>query len=326
MATEFFEKRTLQGSINVACKYEDGTVRYWNTRKEIVIEHIKEIVEEYQADGYILTLRQLHYQLVTKNYIINHDTAYKKLGNILDDCRYSGIIDWEAIEDRGRVPYLPYWAHDHQDALQDTINSFRIDRQNGQDNHIELWTEKDALSGILRRTTEKYHIQLVVNKGYTSSSAIYKAYQRFLRRIRNGQTVTVLYFGDHDPSGLDMIRDIRERLELMFNNGENYELFLYPNKPIDEVFQVVQIGLSMAQIKKYKLPPNPTKLTDSRSNNYIKQFGKICWEVDALKPQILTKIVETNIEKQIDIPLFKRVLETESEELAALKSFLSEGE
>lgn len=317
MSHEKFENRSLTGNINVACKYDDGTVRYWQTRKEDVIKHIVQIVDEYAEDGYILTLRQLHYQLVTNNWIINHDTAYKKLGSILDDCRYGGIIDWDAIEDRGRIPYLPYWAHDHQDALQDTIDSFRIDRQDGQDNYVELWTEKDALSGILKRTTEKYHIQLIVNKGYTSSSAIYKAYHRFTKQIISGKRVTVLYFGDHDPSGLDMIRDIRERIEFMFNNGESSLMQLADS------FQVIPIGLTMAQIKKYKLPPNPTKLTDSRSGKYVKQFGKICWEVDALKPQTLTDIVETNIKKQIDMVLFEEVMEVEAIELSTLKGFIS---
>lgn len=320
MAQEFFEKRILTGSINVACKYDDGTVRYWQARKEDVIEHIKEIIEEYQDEGYVLTLRQLHYQLVTKNYIINHDTAYKKLSNILDDCRYAGIVDWSAIEDRGRVPYLPYWAHDSQDALNDTIESFRIDRQKGQQNHVELWTEKDALSGILRRSTEKYHIQLVVNKGYTSSSAIYRAYQRCVQRISAGQQVTILYFGDHDPSGLDMIRDIRERLEFFLRMGDNHELFQF--REISSWFKVIPIGLTMQQIRKYKLPANPTKLTDSRSDNYVKQFGKICWEVDALKPQVLTQIVETNVEHQIDMDLFNKMLQIEDKELRILKGFV----
>lgn len=373
MAKEFFENRTLTGSINVACKYDDGSTRYWTDNKEDVIRRIKQIIAEYEQEGYVLTLRQLHYQLVTNNWIVNHDTAYKKLSNILDDCRYAGIVDWDAIEDRGRVPYLPYWAHDSQDALNDTINQFRIDRQKGQENYVELWTEKDALSGILKRSTQKYHIQLVVNKGYTSSSAIYNAYQRFVDRIERGQRVTVLYFGDHDPSGLDMIRDIRERLTFFMVNGDS---FGYGNTIYDEqiskwwsdnkytihdlidgdytcdkfvrwinrddrkgheefkrgqirmflaekkLFQVIPIGLTMQQIKKYKLPPNPTKLSDSRSDKYVEQFGEICWEVDALKPQILTQIVETNVENQINIALFERVLKTEAKELNILKGFV----
>ena len=125
MAKEKFEDRRLTGNINVACKFDDGTIRYWNTKKEDVVNHIIQIVNEYAADNYVLTLRQLHYQLVTQNWIINHDTAYKKLGSILDDCRYGGVIDWNAIEDRGRVPYIPYSVEDVADALEDTVAQYR---------------------------------------------------------------------------------------------------------------------------------------------------------------------------------------------------------
>lgn len=315
MALEKFEDRKLTGQINVACKFDDGTVRMWNTRKEEVVEHIIEIVNEYAEEGYILTLRQLHYQLVGKNWIINHDTAYKKLGNILDDCRYSGVIDWTAIEDRGRVPHLLYSVDGVEDALQDTVDQYRRNRQEGQTNHVELWTEKDALSGILKRTTEKYHIQLVVNKGYTSSSAIYNAYQRIIENCRNSEFTTILYFGDHDPSGLDMVRDITDRLTLMVEKG-NYELVA------SDIFAIIHIGLTMEQIKKHKLSPNPTKLTDSRSANYVKKFGKTCWEVDALRPQILTAIVEAHIKKQIDMDTYNQLMEDEANDIERLKKMI----
>ena len=275
MSREKFEDRSLTGNVSITCKYDDGTVRIWDTRKEEVIEHIIDIVDEYESQGYRLTLRQLHYQLVKSNWIVNHDRAYKKLGGILDDCKYAGIIDWDNIEDRGRKPFLPYWVHSVEDALNDTVDQYRINRQEGQDVHVELWTEKDALSAILQRSTIKYHIQLVVNKGYTSSSAIYNAYKRCVSNIMNGRRVVILYFGDHDPSGLDMIRDIRNRLQLMLREGDYYDE-LFCDYPIEDLFSVLPIGLTMEQINQYKLPPNPTKLTDTRSKKYVKKFGKVC--------------------------------------------------
>jgi hypothetical protein len=323
MAKERFERRTLTGNINVACKFEDGTVRYWQTTKEEVVQHIIQIVNEYAKDGYVLTLRQLHYQMVTQNWIVNHISAYKKLGNILDDCRYGGVIDWDAIEDRGRVPYIPYAVRNVRHSLEDTIEQYRLDRQDGQKNHIELYTEKDALSGILSRVTSEYHIKLVVNKGYTSSSAIYSAYQRYAKLIERGKIVTVLYFGDHDPSGLDMVRDIKKRLYFMLRNGD-YKDFLYHHDIyLDDVLKIVPIGLTMEQIKKYKLPSNPTKLTDSRAKNYIQKFGRTCWEVDALKPQVLTQIVETNIASRIDLKLFNKMVAQENLDIKELKGILS---
>jgi hypothetical protein len=259
----------------------------------------------------------LHYQLVKSNWIVNHTSAYKKLGSIVDDCKYAGVIDWDYIEDRGRVPYIPYYVKDVEDALNDTIAQYRIDRQIGQDVHIELWTEKDALSGIMKRSTEKYHIQLIVNKGYTSSSAIYRAYQRVLINLSKGRNVVILYFGDHDPSGLDMVRDIRERIIFMLENGNDKLANIG-----DGDFEVLPIGLTMEQIKKYKLPPNPTKLTDSRADKYIKKFGKTCWEVDALSPRTLTAIIETNIKKIINMKQFSKMIDEENEGLKELREFV----
>jgi len=382
MAREKFENRTLKGKINVACKFDNNgsiTVRYWEADKEDVIKKIRYIVDLYSQQGYILSLRQLHYQFVTRNWIVNHDTAYKKLGSILDDCRYAGLVDWGAIEDRGRTPYLPFWVNNPDEGLQVIINQYRVNRQLDQDKYVELWTEKDALSGILRRSTSKYHIQLVVNKGYTSSSAAYNAYERGVEYILKGKKVVILYFGDHDPSGLDMVRDIRDRLTLFLAQGDQlrdddnfyklvekwwadneydlYDLFEYGHisrKEVDilaysqdyddkygdavsafangkiaryiqehDLFQVIPIGLTMEQIKEYDLPPNPTKITDSRSEAYVKQFGKTCWEVDALEPSVLTSIVETHITEHIDLDRYEAMIVQEKKDIEYLKNLIN---
>jgi hypothetical protein len=78
----------------------------------------------------------------------------------------------------------------------------------------------------------------------------------------------------------------------------------------------------MEQIKYYDLPPNPTKMTDTRSNKYIEHYGKTCWEVDALKPQVLTQIVETNIQDIIDMHLYNRVIIKENAGIQELKDFI----
>lgn len=373
---ERFESRRLTGDVKVACKFDDGTVRYWEDRKEQIVSRIIAIVKQYSSQGYRLTLRQLHYQLVSRNWIVNHDSAYKKLGNILDDCRYAGMIDWDAIEDRGRQPFIPYFSEDIADALDDTHRQYRIDRMQGQSQYIELWTEKDALSGILRRVTSRFHIQLVVNKGYTSSSAIYGSYKRIAERILKGQKAVVLYFGDHDPSGLDMIRDIRDRLMLFLTRGESLKEM---EKKVDDwwykegwhyvdiaqrydvdqatwdavqsendsdrrdkaieqldayriqwfieehnLFEVIGIGLTMAQIKQHNLPPNPTKMTDSRADGYVKKYGRTCWEVDALNPDTLTEIVTDEITGRIDKDQFDLMIEREKNERDEIKKLIDQ--
>lgn len=177
------------------------------------LETINSIIEEYAEQGYKLTLRQLYYQLVARGIVPNLQKEYAKLSTLLVKGRMAGVVDWEAIEDRIRVPFLPYWVIDIEDAIRDTVNQYRLDRQDGQEVYIELWVEKDALSGVLRKITSKYHINLMVNRGYSSCTAMHDAYKRLEEQEGEGKETYILYLGDHDPSGLDMIRDIRERLE-----------------------------------------------------------------------------------------------------------------
>lgn len=374
---EFFETRQLSGEIKIQLKTQGQPTRVWEADKGVLVKQITDIVVDYAEMGYVLTLRQLYYQLVKANAIPNHDTVYGKLSSVLDDCRYSGKIDWDAIEDRGRVPKLPYSVKGIEDAVKDTIDHYRLNRQEGQPKHIELWTEKDAISNILFRVTAKFHVRLVINKGYTSSSAAYSAYERFVEQFQAGKSVVILYFGDHDPSGLDMIRDIRERMLTFFTQGERlkekdsffekacetwwlksknsiYELneggylddktFMRIGRSDDQkqedvdayldavvrmyidehkLFQIIPIGLTEQQIKEYNLPPNPAKITDPRAKNYIAQFGRQSWEVDALRPDVLAKLVEDSILGILDVKQFNKIIKLEKSQVAELKKFVS---
>jgi hypothetical protein len=158
------------------------------------------------------------------------------------------MVDWDAIKDRGRIPKIPYCNESVQQAIEDAARTFRLDRQEDQQNVVEIWVEKDALSSILYRVASKYHIKLVVNKGYSSSTAMYEAYERFVEYFEQGKHVTILYFGDHDPSGKDMIRDIRERLTFMLCQGEycrNLELYDAENLPVkytDDELESIRTG------------------------------------------------------------------------------------
>lgn len=273
----------------------------------IRLDEINSIIDEYASDGYVLTLRQLYYQLVSRDIIPNKTSEYSKLSTILVKGRMAGVVDWDAIEDRIRVPYLPYSCDDVPDAMNDLINQYRLNRQEGQETYIELWVEKDALSGVLKRVTREYHIRLMVNRGYSSCTAIHDAYERFDSVGYPCSRKVILYLGDHDPSGLDMIRDIQERLDEF---GADVE--------------VIPIGLTMKQIEKYNPPPNPAKITDPRAKSYIQEYGGVSWEVDALNPKTLNTLVKKNIEKLIDINLFNEQLEQEERDKEELQGYVEQ--
>jgi hypothetical protein len=356
---EFITSKKLKGAIRIRLDEE----RVWVAEKAYVVHHIIKVVESYQAQGYKLTLRQLYYQLVAADYIPNHDKVYKKLSGIVNDVKYSGLINWDAIEDRGRVPHIAYSVANVQEAIDDAASYFRLDRQRGQEVNVEVWTEKDAISAILKRVTNRYGVRLVVNKGYTSSTAMYQSYCRFIDQINEGKKVRVLYFGDHDPSGLDMVRDIKERIiefickggridedkmqawweaghyvvrdaidfaeevsgedvaeklypMLPYHDGHDpsedvYDLFDFYRKWMwldqEELFEVVPVGLTMQQINTYNPPPNPAKIKDPRAKWYIRKFGAVSWEVDALKPQVMTQIITEAVEEVIDVELYRDV-------------------
>lgn len=218
-------------------------------RNKQLLTKVNEIINIYSQQGYQLTLRQLYYQLVTRNIVVNNSKEYDKLNNLITKGRLLGIVDWNAIVDRTRSPKLPYFNHNPEDAINDAYTQYRLDRQLNQKAYVELWVEKDALSAVLMRKTSHYHIHLMVNRGYSSTTAMYDSYNRILRAIEDKRKAYILYLGDHDPSGLDMVRDIYDRIVRMLANqpsgvqkliDENYEEFGIDellNKWMDKIYE-----------------------------------------------------------------------------------------
>lgn len=310
---ETFKKMRFEGKISIKMTEGKG---YWQADKKTLLDQIVTVCEEYKRNGDVLTLRQLYYQLVTINAIANDIKVYKKLSTIKDQLCYAGILDWDVFEDRGRKPVGAYYEHSIADAFERTANLYKLDRSKGQTNIVEVWCEKDAVSEILKRVALPYGARLCINKGYMGTSAIYDAYERFSSEFDCGNTVTILYFGDHDPSGLDMVRDIEDRLTFMFENGVKCQDF----NSFD--FNVISIGLTMEQIRKYNLPPNPAKVSDPRAAEYIAKYGEISWEVDGLKPAVMREILEENIKEQYDMDAYNEVLRDELKDKVKIRKII----
>lgn len=264
-----------------------------------LITHCDEVIEEYLGQGLRLTLRQLYYQLVTKNIIKNEERSYKNLSNLVSDARLSGMLDWDAIEDRIRVPRIPSEWPNIQDLVDSALYSYRLPRWETQENYIELWVEKDALAGVLRPLAHQYHVSMMVNRGYSSQSAMYEASKRYLNQSDNKIFRVILYLGDFDPSGEDMVRDIEDRMRI-FGCGDEFE--------------VRKIALTLSQVKKYNPPPNPTKHSDPRSKEFIAKYGASSWEVDAINPKELSRIIKKEIELYIDAELMETIITKENDD------------
>lgn len=263
------------------------------------------IIDEYDAQGFSLTLRQLYYQFVARDLLPNTERSYKNLGSLISDARLAGLIDWEAIVDRTRnLRSNSHWISG-ADMLETCVNQFQTDRWAKQPYRVEVWIEKDALIGVIEDVCERLDVPYFACRGYNSQSEQWAAGKRFYHYIRNGQDPVVLHLGDHDPSGIDMTRDNDDRLT-MFAHWGNVE--------------VKRLALNMDQVEQYGPPPNPTKLTDSRAPDYVQRYGYECWELDALEPRVMANLIETNILALRDDDLWQQSEEYEQ----SVKDKLSE--
>jgi len=297
----------------------EGHKDTWSCDQRGLLDTIVKITDEYQAKNLVLTQRQLYYQLVAKDIIPNAIEVYKRLSIFTTDARYAGLIDWDAIEDRGRKSERKSQWSGIKELIETAVRSYRRHRWDDQEYYIELFCEKQALEGVLKPIADKYHLHFGSNKGYSSSSAMYELYERVLDQIGNSKKVVILYLGDHDPSGKDMVRDIYTRIREFLIEGD----YALDPDVIDkyERFKVHALALTMEQICEFNPPPNPAKIKDPRAKAYIKEFGEISWELDALTPENLVYITENGILQYIELSKYIEVIEQEQRDVKALREF-----
>jgi hypothetical protein len=266
-----------------------------------IIGTANNICAEYQAQGYNLTLRQVYYQFVARGLLANKDTNYKRLGSIINDARLAGLMDWSYIQDRTRNVRGGFGGYANPGAYIESVADGYVEAiWRGQDYRPEVWVEKDALVDVVARGCAQDRVPHFSCRGYVSQSEMYEAAKRMERYDRRGLTPLVIHLGDHDPSGIDMTRDIRDRLSLMANT------------PVE----VRRIALTMEQIETYDPPPNPAKLTDSRGEGYVAEYGYESWELDALEPSVITALIQAELDTIVDRDLLeeRRAHEAEQED------------
>jgi len=249
------------------------------------IERANEIIEEFRGQGFDLTLRQLFYQFVARGLIANTQREYKNLGTIVSDGRLAGLVDWDAIVDRTRnLRALPHWESPEQ-IVQACARQFNHDLWADQPTYCEVWIEKDALVGVIEGVCNTWDVPHFSCRGYTSQSEMWVAARRIIARTAKGRKPSrIFHLGDHDPSGMDMTRDVQDRLELFGANAV-----------------VERLALNTDQVEQYDPPPNPAKLTDSRAQAYIRRHGRESWELDALDPRVIGDLIEEAIRGVIDL-------------------------
>ncbi|MBA7574204.1 hypothetical protein ES695_06215 [Candidatus Atribacteria bacterium 1244-E10-H5-B2] len=270
-----------------------------------LLAQVQKIIDSYD---FALTLRQIYYQLVAKQIIPNKEKYYKKLSWLCVKGRDEGILPEEKFVDRTRVfDKLSSWL-DLKDFMDTVKNAYRKDKWQDQDNYIEIWTEKDALRAVINAITHKYDIGLQIARGQYPRTGIYETSKRY--KAQSDKKCLLCYVGDYDPSGLAIYESIKERL---IKYGVNVEI---PDR----------VALTEEQIKKYRLPSDRAKKSDPNYKKFVEVTGsdKVV-ELDSLPPDILRKIIEDCIMKNIDYELLGLVQEKERDEGTRLDKFIKKG-
>lgn len=314
----------------------------WNPTGETlsIIEQADAICRTYAAQGYDLTLRQLYYQFVARALIPNNDRSYNRLGRIVNKARLAGLLDWDYIVDRTRnLEHVPHWSSP-SNVMRAAANGYARDKWATQPTRVEVWVEKEALAGVISQVADRHDVAWFSCRGYVSQSELWAAARRHYAYIEGGQNVVVVHLGDHDPSGIDMTRDITDRLQqfiaqdwlnahlddfegdrvkvsdlwrAMAEHVNNHEA-RHPVGRVSDPIEVRRIALNYDQVLEYDPPPNPAKMTDSRSGTYVEEHGDQSWELDALDPATLDALIEEEIDALRNADLWEAALDEESEE------------
>lgn len=257
------------------------------------------VLYAFHDAGIPQTVRQVFYKLTTYGAVPKTENGYGQACYHLGEMREKNIIPYGWIADNTRWMRKPTTFSSIYDALVNTRETYRRALWNDQDAYVEVWCEKDALAGVLNDITSEYDIPLMVSRGYSSKTFAYEAAQE----LRNQEKPCyIYYFGDHDPSGQDARRDIKEKLER------------YGAK-----FTFEPVAVLPWQIEAFDLPTRPTKKTDSRSKNWNGDSV----ELDAIPADQLRNLCSNAVMQHIDSYELAFTKLVEKAELEAYEEFLN---
>lgn len=274
------------------------------------VNAVNQVIAQYDMP---LTLRQIYYRLVAAGRIPNRRSAYNGLSAQLVKARENREVDERRVVDRSRsIIDLSYDSpEEFLDDCESAMDSYFVRRfWESQAYYVEVWVEKDALSQVLSGAIREFNTVVAPSRGYSSFSYIREAARRISRYTgASGFGANILHFADHDPSGLDMTRDLQNRF----------------NAYSREAVEVKRIALTFDQVQQYDLIPNPTKITDPRAYGYMAQYGDECWELDAIEPDELVRLVHEATEAEItDRVAWDEIKAQDEEERADIRERLAD--
>jgi hypothetical protein len=281
---------------------ETIVLKSWKPRPQTLeIVYLAKMFAEAQQP---VTVRQTFYHLVSIGKIPNSEKSYDNLDRILTMARVAGLIPFGWFVDLSTVPLIAQVYPNIEAFLTEKVEYYYRDTWRKQQAYIMIWLEKQALQSILWPIAYKYNVPLFVGKGYSSWSLIIDAAKELKKKAEQGKELVILYFGDYDPSGEDMTRDLLNRLSQI---GVEVEL--------------VKVALTREQIESFNLPHQPVKGSDTRSKNFESDYAV---ELDALEPMALRELIERAIVERLDTNAFETDQQLESLEKSVLREKVKE--
>ncbi|AVP59051.1 hypothetical protein C7H73_08860 [Pulveribacter suum] len=269
---------------------------------EIIKASIR-ILEEIQP----ASVRAVCYRLFTEKLIPNMSKgSTNAVGTQLVYARENGLIPWEWIVDETREAERTSSWSNPESIIGAAVRQYRKDYWEMQPRRVEVWAEKGTVRGTVAPVLSKYGVTFRVMHGYGSATSIYGIAQETLDSTK---PMTVLYIGDHDPSGMQMSeRDIPTRLARYGGTAE-----------------IIRIALDASDVTAdTKLPwfPVEDKVGDTRHDWFVENYGHRCWEVDALSPVVLRERLDAAIESMLDADAWNHAIDIEAAEIESMKSIM----
>lgn len=258
------------------------------------------IKQEFDEQQPPMTVRQMFYRMVVAGFVTKDLSGYRRVQQQLLKMRRRAAIPHGWITDNTRWVRKPRTYESLIDALMHMQEYYRRALWSRQSEYIEIWLEKEALAGVVNAVTQHYDVPLFVARGYSSETFIFEAAEN-MKGV--DKPIHVYHFGDYDPSGRDMSRDIQERL-----------------RSFGVDFTFTRVAVTPAQIRDYDLPTDFASVKDSRT----KRYGNLAVQLDAIPPSVLRQLVQGVIEQHINVHELRVTEHIEQQERETISGFLAE--
>jgi hypothetical protein len=283
--------------------------------REQLLESVRTVLDQYE--GTAVTVRQLYYRLVAAHAIPNSVRSYKNVVAALSQWRRERKIPLTAFEDRtrGMKRFDDGWRRDDPrswvrqwlDMAVRRAKGYELAQWYGQPERVVVAVEKQALEGPFEQVCRELAVDLAVCRGYPSLSFLHEVAGALGRGdpAHDGRKIVLLYFGDFDPSGLNIPEVVERDLAGFFRVPVSFE----------------RVALTREQIDERNLPPAPVKLTDSRAGGFVDEHGEEVYELDALEPRELQELVRSSVAPHYDAGIAdhaKEVAESGREEIGEM--------